>query len=1448
MQALLAKLNEADRQLSRLTQAIPNLSDSLNHHLFIVFPDLTPGSSVDTLYINHEEPPLPGQQPRLISRSLNSLICQSYASQQIPNGAPQTAKLYRAAYSLDEQDIVPGIGLIEVELFTKYITHNLERRVRSAHEHFWKTAHLRFNNSTPKDWLCTFIRDLLQTENDVRHADGTLSTLSQAAVNQMLTYATYRQRLNSNVTKPIAVYGVALKGEHATQDVHLQGLLVLADNTASGLGDAMHSFNRSHDQGTRQETTEPTHSNVVFYSPVSGLEEFDSLHALSLELEARLADVNQREALLDFALLSERDRAKGLNQVGYREITHNTLTTYVDELIDKCAKNLQYAWATARSQGQERDLQALAAHIDQAKNASLSLNPAGILLTRYARLLEAQLPDWLKQASDEHKQQWRRAVQQLDHEQQSAQVLDVDDSLSEYSTGSLLSFAKARLKRQIKADHDLDVDPDALFIVTTQALQTGPAIYPLNPTTYPAGASIGRTGPTISLNSTRVSLSVLALTNVRALDITYTLTAQVEDSQGQHHPVLTPAYIKTLVRQQNIGERYVEGMRSLLIYDPALNTRHAQAQWRMERHVAVAQAQLRLDILEARLIDTPSHALNDEDVSRVGTLLNYPKDNERPRVEGKRVDTHLLELNGYVLPGLWVISTEPPTQLLCYTPYAPDKIWFRRVETLEVLAQTLGAEGLNNYVLQRVSFAQQPYVRHLLNKGLNASALKLVPAQKQIFEACYDEESQFILRNADEQSTSTWETTLETIKDVVLISLDVVSFVLPLKVRLLYLLGRFVHTVTQGIDALARGEQQESTFLYFLAITHLTGAASEFAGSRVFARAIRQRLPAPVATLNPKAASSARTQSMRLRLEGHYTGGIYETTDATNGQRLNYLKGPKSEVYRCQYNYLRETWYIIDERQPLALYRTAMVHDISTGHWNPLNLTSHTPPASLPELIQRASVAVDLTGIAPDAQGLYTLNNLIYIKQNTLVFEVHKGWLARQLFLQVPGTSRWGRTRYKVRRQSSTSAWEVKNRLVDKTRQWQPLTLEQPQRRQLSSTTSLSQYDTAEQHAAALRTIMTSGKTNLHDYGYPLNNELDTARTHAYGIQVRMHEDAQKFFKAYSYNARPQLPEIPQNASAQDMFKLLYSKTSGIIVGEAHHYAGSKKLIIDNMQFLAEQNVKVLYLEHLQTDFHQRDLNAFFDTGHMPIQLEHFLRSQDLGHRVNSSTYTFSNLVREAQRHGIRIQALDCFVSYHCSGLERRSALNPRIEMMSYGASQIIRNDQTFTPRRWLALTGNTHTNTYQGIPGLAELEGGIGLRIMDVAPGSQVSLRRDPGLITSRLGAFYDHQLIKSDFVLDVEIPGTPSINPRLPATYLQRVLKQPGAFTFGVSLEQRPELIHRSRSGLIVYTPLQIDTRGNIFISRPAWLDIHEKRYALLSDLVADLQNRGMSGQLSG
>ena len=35
-----------------------------------------------------------------------------------------------------------------------------------------------------------------------------------------------------------------------------------------------------------------------------------------------------------------------------------------------------------------------------------------------------------------------------------------------------------KLKQSIKADHGLDVDPDGLFIVTTEALKTGPLILP----------------------------------------------------------------------------------------------------------------------------------------------------------------------------------------------------------------------------------------------------------------------------------------------------------------------------------------------------------------------------------------------------------------------------------------------------------------------------------------------------------------------------------------------------------------------------------------------------------------------------------------------------------------------------------------------------------------------------------------------------------------------------------------------------------------------------------------------------------------------------------------------------------------------------------------------------------------------------------------------------------
>lgn len=1448
MQTLLTHLKEAEQQLAKLVLLLPDLHAALDYHLHIVFPALEPGSSVDSLYLNYEVTALPGQKPRLISRSLSELITYSYANQQAPNGVPDAVKLYRTPYTLAEQEVVQGVGVTELNLFVKYLIHNLESRVKTTLEHFWKTPHPQLQHSTPKGWLSRFIRDLLQTENDLRRADSTLSIANHATVSRVLTSPSDPLGPGSSATKPFAVYGVGLKGSRAELDIPLQGLLVMADNPPAGLGDAVLTFNRSSAQRASQNGSESGTGNVILYSPVSGLEAFDSLHDLSLELQARLTDVHQREALLDYALLNDRERALSLNLVGYREITRHPLTLWADELINTLAQNVQYAWATARINGHEHDLEALAEYIDKALNASVYLNPVGILQTRYIRLLEDQLPTWLKQASDGSKQQWRRAVQQLEHAQFTSQIAGTYELLSSGHMNSVLSYARARLKQQIKTDHGVEVDPDAIFIATTEARSTGPVINPLNPSGFAAGVSIERTVPTITLSTTRFSLSQLALNNVGKLDITYALTAQVQDDKGQRHPFLTPAYIKALVRELDVGEHYVALIKELLIYDPELNPKHAQAQWRLEHYVAVSQAQLRLDILEARLTDNLAHQLSDEDASRALVILNYTRKNEPIHVNGKRIDTHALKLNGYVLPGLWVISTEPSTHLLCYTPHAPDSIWFRRAQTLEDLGKLLSAPALHAYILQHVSAAQLPYVIALLKRGASASKFELEPVEQYILPACYDECTRFALRNADEQTTSTWEANVQTAKDVVLAALDVIHFVLPLRIRLIVMLGRFIYTLVQSIDALLRSEKLEGIMLYYLALTHLTDAASEFAGSAVFGRVMRQRPFIPTPSLNSHAPSRASTLPMRLRLGAHYGAGIYEKTDAVTGLRQHYLKDKHNTLYRTQYDHLSETWRIIDERQPAALYRIAVTPELSTGGWNPLTFSgSHPPVISLPELIQKAAVTVDLVGITADTQGLYRLNNLTYIKQSNLVFEVRKGWAGRQLYLQVPGISRWGRTRYKVRRLASTADWEVKKSQLDTTRKWETLTFEQPQKATDVPSNPLNEYDTLAQYTEPLREMTCRGIPTLGNDGTPFGAKFEPARIHAYGIQLRMYADAQAFFKAYPPRARALLPQIPAHASQQEILKSLFDHTRGVIIGESHNHASSKKLLINNMEFLAKEKVKVLYLEHLQTDLHQGDLNTFFATGNMPAPLKDFLNTQDLGHRVNSTTYTYTQLVREAQRHGIRIQALDCVASYHPDALKGQSVINPRVEIMNYGASQIIRNDQTFYPRRWIALTGSGHANTYEGIPGLAELEGAISVRVEDVLPGSLVGLWHDPGFVSFHPKHLLDQQFIKNDFLLEVAIPNTPAPPAKLSETQILLKLQHPNHFMFSRETDQWPELIHHSSTGQIVHTPLQTDADGKLFINQPTWPGIHQKRYAMLKDLVNDLLNRGMTGKSS-
>ncbi len=1453
----LSQLKQAEQQLSTLYQAIPDLHQSLDHYLHTYFVNRPKHYRTDNLYITYQALTEPEHTAQLISYSLAELIEHSYITRRVPTYVQNSTAIYNHANTLAEQHLARGFSIVQIENFVRHVINNLKHLVKDALEHFWSTPHTKFKGKAPKYWLSDFVRSLITTETELRHTDKTLSAAGYAAIKQILTYPTSQARSASGENHPLSVYNVALKGQGPTRDIPLHGLLVIVDGTASGLGDIPDIFNIATQPPSTQDEAILQARKAVLYMPGSGLEEFDSLHALSQELQARLSDDLQREALLDCTLLNDRERALGRDVVGYRETTSEVFDTYAQKLIDIQSQNVTYAWETAKTQNTQYDLEALADEVERALNMSARLNPTGILKARYTRLLESQLPTWLTTAPEESKQQWRQAVDRLTNERLISQTTE-DIPLLEYGQkNTLLGYAKTRLKQRIKADHQLDIDPDQIFISTTEVLNTSPGLNPLNLSSYSAGKSIHITGPTLTRSHTRRSLSELALENIGLLDINFAMTARVHDAKGKPYPLLSTAYLKTLVRDLNAGETY-----KALLHKTLLDPNSAQVAWRKERYVAVTAAQLSLDILEAKL----AGHLTREEAGWVETALNYPVEKNRPLISGKLISVEILLMRTKPMPGIWVISLEGSTRLLCYTPNAPDKIWFRRANSLDELATELSIKTLNSYVLQHVSIATQAYVKHALKEGLKASYAGLSnlggkdflsDLKKGFFpyigvgsrvvtadflQVGYDIEAAFAIRNADEQSTSTYEANVQTTKDVVWAIIDVVSFALPTKLLLVVAVLRFIQSTAQGIDAHNRGEKLEAMFHFLDSISHLTDGASDFAGSAVFGKSIRQRHPTPAAALNPKAASTRAKTNLKLRNSDEYGTGIYEYTEPRTGQTRYYVQGEQDKLYRSQYDNLNETWRVIDERQPNTMYQASVIQ-VSSGLWN-INPTSSTRLPnyiSLRRLIEKAAVNIQITANEHVTNGIYKINDHYYIQQDSHVFEIKFNWLRRSPHLFVPGTSLSHSNTYKIRRNYTDSTWEVR-RTLNNTKQWNTLRVKSGEYAALPGPTTavdISAYYMAPEHHTAIKTITAPPDQNLHDYSFLDNAKLENARKHFVSRQKLMHSSAVDFFQNLNLTRHISLPNIIEEAAQNTIVKSLLDKYQGFAIGEAHNSTASKKFIIDNFSYLADNNVKTLFLEHLQSDLHQQHLDVFFKTGRLHTDVSTFLKNQDKGHNVDRlSNYTFTQLVLESRRHGIQVKALDCVASYHTIGINVPEARSARHKLFSYGASEVIRKNTTQNPsQKWIALVGNTHTNTYLGVPGLAEILDSVGVRVDDVAPGAGQRINPGNELTNNILKTLRKTVVLKSDFVLNIE---SPRWAPRLTPEQLDATLSSPGLYLIQNSILQEPVLIHRSRSGSIIRSVFILNDDNTFKLKQDQWPEIRDKTYKTLDELTHDLNTK--------
>lgn len=343
----------------------------------------------------------------------------------------------------------------------------------------------------------------------------------------------------------------------------------------------------------------------------------------------------------------------------------------------------------------------------------------------------------------------------------------------------------------------------------------------------------------------------------------------------------------------------------------------------------------------------------------------------------------------------------------------------------------------------------------------------------------------------------------------------------------------------------------------------------------------------------------------------------------------------------------------------------------------------------------------------------------------------------------------------------------------------------------------------------------------------------------------KLAQDAAIFFDSPSLPlARPPLPSFTLSESQSGIISKLFGVSDGVVLGESHGDLSSKAILIDNMHMLARIGVKRLYFEHLLTDVHLPLLKAFYRSKGTPMsdELKNYLKA--IYPPLTDTYYSFQNVIIKARDAGIKIQPIDCTASYMVKGMPDADG-TLRQQLMNFYATEVIQWVQTTKrrPGKWIALVGNSHTNTFRGTPGLAELTGSIGLRVKDARAGQRLGIEVDPG-DTLGLGIGKGEATVKADLVLRVDpttlqriAAGQPGPSHRQVATTPETRLTRPGQFLLSAASEGMPARVHyRARRGdLQTFTVNQLGSM--VSITSPGWA-VDKQPFANVPALVEALK----------
>lgn len=1287
--ALLTQHDSLTQDMQRLQSEQPSFKAFVQAQLEQAFPDLRP-LDADTISFNRyrsdgdEETPLSseplmkalGEQVRNILANPNTLlhaerkVRSEFSTRPTPADEPQ---------ALSTSSTLQSIARAIATQYPAYL------------QAFWSTPRQKPMDAQieeilnapqpphiPQDRLLSLHKHQLSTLAALRVSDGTLSPASKRLIDIALQYPTLadRERQFPNGARP-GVYPITLDDgtEHGAM---LAGSFLITSTDGSSATPPTWS------KDGRRLALNHLNGPVVLYTPGEGFEEFATPAQARQALAARLDQGGiDAELLRQTAPQSVHDQPEAPSG--------NDLMRSVEPLGgDVLAEAIPLMLKRQEAQINARLTQALAPPATGSSNALLdpaamqSLNDAAnalfvfdgtnAMLARDVKLAEKLQPEWLKKLEPAQEALYEK----LEHaEQESSNQLA---SLLE-KIPSLADFSRDRLNQALSRQYptaQLSADQLMVRVDTRTTIHSGRGSGPK--TTFPAQHS--------------VSLTDLALQNPsgfpaveRGQSTHITLTLALVDTQGKpilnakgEQVILDTEALKALVNTTDVGGEYTKRLEQELATDTSSGpSAQLRAAWKANLNDLMAKegflAQLNPDAYQ-------TEASQDKSTKRaaqwVAAVLDYPDPANRPQVDGKTIVANSLVQYGLPVQGVLVIGNQVDSSLVLYTPDAPDGLVFREVADRAALNALLEKDEWKAYAARRkspvnkddfVSFidaAKKRLANPLAIKdpyemtSLAVQALKLKggdmtlePITGNVEDHLYKQHVQLVIDKADYQSVSSAEVAAQS-------KINKVEFGIEVGMLLLDL----VPILGKGLSAGVR--------LGKAAVTALR------ANSRLLPHLIK----------NPGLGR-----------------GIYADFSLAAARIPNLRAAPMRPVFGASKavdaNPLRPGARAL----PAPAGPAPAIASTSSGVGRAVVQPPPLPATPSRDLSAYARPNDIIQGRTLGTNGTYNVDGDWYIHFTdstnvSRVYQIDSAFHARSGWVNIidpnaPQTAPRSSRIVATVQHAGNGEWRLNHR---------PGGAPTP----VAQASTLAPTAGAE-GAAGAAGAEAPAKKGLPDIEYfKLNNgrlvESDftqkTLPVARYWFRRDLYDFYRKMLTPGQMPPRPPRLELAPGTSPADLLRRAYEISDVVILGESHRDIASFQMIKESMQALKDAHVTALYLEGTEADA----AGQLLDTG--------------LGaHRPSGASPSLQELVKLANDYGISVRPLE-----H-RDLTRRADMPDfykyvgdndngimRLQEFNYYATRLLQSRRP--GEKVLALVGRAHMNTARNVPGLAELNGGVGISV----------------------------------------------------------------------------------------------------------------------------------------